>query len=70
LSLLEGTKPRPLGRNTAIPENDRQSARYSEISADNLRLRIKVGKYPDVPHGNGTRRLFTSEHIQKLRAMA
>ena len=39
------------------------------ISPDLLRWRIKIGKYPDAPRGNGDRRLFTTEHIQKLRGL-
>ena len=39
------------------------------ISADNLRWRIKMGRYPDAPRGNGQRRIFTSEHVQQMRSM-
>jgi hypothetical protein len=45
-----------------------QVATMLGISADLLRWRIKIGEYPDAPRGNGDRRLFTIEHIQRLRA--
>jgi len=39
------------------------------ISVDLLRLRIKMGKYPTPLRSNGNQRLFTSEDVQKLRAI-
>jgi hypothetical protein len=44
-------------------------ARCRIVSVDLLRLRIKAGKYPSPPRSNGNRRLFTNEHVQKLRAI-
>jgi hypothetical protein len=46
-----------------------QVAQILGISAGNLRWRIKVGKYPDAPRGEGARRVFTAAHIQRLRAI-
>jgi len=45
-------------------------AKMLGISPDLLRWRIKMGKYPAPPRSNGNQRLFTQEHIQKLRAIA
>jgi hypothetical protein len=55
-----------------VPQHDRpdkreystgQAASILGISPDNLRWRIKVGKYPDAPRGEGARRVFTAAHI-------
>ena len=44
-------------------------AKMLGISVDLLRLRIKMGKYPTPLRSNGNQRLFTSEDVQKLRAI-
>jgi MerR HTH family regulatory protein len=46
-----------------------QVANVLGISPNLLRWRIKMGKYPDAPRGNGERRLFTNEHVERLRAI-
>src|SRR2546430_4690249 len=49
-------------------------AKILGISPDLLRWRIKIGKYPDAPRGNGYRRLFTpersEEHTSELQSQS
>ena len=44
-------------------------AKMLGISADCLRWRIKMGKYPTPPRSRGNQRVFTIEHIQTIRAI-
>jgi len=47
----------------------KQAALQLGIGPGALRWRLKAGKYPDAPRGNAGRRQFTSELIQKIRAL-
>src|SRR5215831_19464316 len=46
-----------------------QVAKMLGISADCLRWRIKMGKYPTPPRSKGNQRVFTIEHIEAIRAI-
>lgn len=61
--------PQPNSLSTAIYTAG-EVAKMLGISVDLLRWRIKVGKYPTPLRSEGNRRLFTHEHIQKIRGFA
>jgi hypothetical protein len=47
-----------------------EAAAMLGIGVDVLRLRIKLGKYPAPPRSDGNHRVFTIEHVQKIRALS